>query len=259
METTVENSDALEQQWIEEQLRLRRQCLLKDPPELLAKLADSSLLVGGLDISYSPTDPSLAFVGVSVVRIGDPTTGKLPQTLVVECSQIEVNVPYIPDFLAFREVPAYLAAVSEFESLHSDLRADVFMVDSNGTLHPRRFGAACHLGVLLKRPCFGVAKKLPLLEALPNKLPRDADGRAQKCVIFERASRLNRGEVLNLLGQGGVLAGAALLTGTSCKPVFVSPGHLITLQTAVQITTRCSIHRIPEPTRQVLRRSYFSL
>ncbi len=60
--------------YFREQLQLRTQCKLEDRPELLKKLMNGDLLVGGLDISYSTTDPSLAFVGVSVVRIGDPAT-----------------------------------------------------------------------------------------------------------------------------------------------------------------------------------------
>ena len=56
-----------------EQLRLKQQCILEDDSEILEKLSDGTLLVGGLDISYSKLDPSLAFVGISVVRISDPS------------------------------------------------------------------------------------------------------------------------------------------------------------------------------------------
>ncbi len=95
-------------------------------------------------------------------------------------------MPYIPNFLAFREVPAYQAAVREFESHQPpNLLPDVYMLDSNGTLHARRFGAACHLGVLLNRPCFGVAKNLALLEPEANGLPLECDGVKQREVIRE--------------------------------------------------------------------------
>lgn len=104
----------------------------------------------------------------------------------MESIQTSVEVPYVPNFLAFREVPAYLAAVRSFEACHSVLtKPDVFMVDSNGTLHPQQFGAACHLGVQLARPTFGVAKNLPLLEPVPNGFPLDADGPMQKRLLME--------------------------------------------------------------------------
>ncbi|EUB60346.1 Putative endonuclease [Echinococcus granulosus] len=219
--------EELKKNWIEEQLRLKQQCVLEDSHEILEKLNSGTLLVGGLDISYSKNVPSLAFVGVSVVRISDPVSETQCETLAVDCNRITVEVPYVPNFLAFREVPAYVAAVRAFETHHAALAPDVFMVDSNGTLHPLRFGAACHLGVLLERPTFGVAKNLPLLQPLPNHFPPDADGPTQKRLLLQ-----------------------ALLTSASSNPVFVSPGHLITLQTAVEIALRCSIHRIPEPTRK---------
>ncbi|KAL5964275.1 Endonuclease V [Taenia solium] len=233
-----------------EQLRLKEQCVLEDSPQVLEKLNGGTLLVGGLDISYSKNDSSLAFVGVSVVRIGDPVSETQCKTLAVDCNRITVEVPYVPNFLAFREVPAYLAAVRTFEARHASLAPDVLMVDSNGTLHPLRFGAACHLGVLLDRPTFGVAKNLPLLECAPNCFPLDADRPTQKHLLLQRLKHMKRGEKLDLLGKEGCIDGAALLTSASSNPVFVSPGHLITLRTAVEITMRCSIYRIPEPTRK---------
>nr|CDS19356.1 endonuclease v [Echinococcus granulosus] len=242
--------EELKKNWIEEQLRLKQQCVLEDSHEILEKLNSGTLLVGGLDISYSKNVPSLAFVGVSVVRISDPVSETQCETLAVDCNRITVEVPYVPNFLAFREVPAYVAAVRAFETHHAALAPDVFMVDSNGTLHPLRFGAACHLGVLLERPTFGVAKNLPLLQPLPNHFPPDADGPTQKRLLLQRLKQMKQGEKLDLLGQDGRIDGVALLTSASSNPVFVSPGHLITLQTAVEIALRCSIHRIPEPTRK---------
>ncbi|KAL5107878.1 hypothetical protein TcWFU_006469 [Taenia crassiceps] len=240
----------IKKHWIEEQLSLKHKCVLEDSPEILEKLNGGTLLVGGLDISYSKNDSSLAFVGVSVVRIGDPVLETQCETLTVDCSRVTVEVPYVPNFLAFREVPAYVSAVRAFEARHSPLAPDVLMVDSNGTLHPLRFGAACHLGVLLERPTFGVAKNLPLLESAPNCFPLDADGPMQKHLLLQRLKQMKRGDKLDLLGKEGLIDGVALLTTASSNPVFVSPGHLITLQTAVEITLRCSIYRIPEPTRR---------
>nr|CDS31469.2 endonuclease v [Hymenolepis microstoma] len=124
------------------------------------------------------------------------------------------------------------------------------MVDCNGTLHPRRFGAACHLGVKLGEPTFGVAKNLPILDNAANGFPLDSNGPQQKKLVLERVSLLRKGQKLDLYGPEGTVDGVALVNSNSKNPVFVSPGHLVTLETATEITLRCSIHRIPEPTRQ---------
>lgn len=105
---------------------------------------------------------------------------------------------------------------------------DLFMVDSNGRLHPFLLGAASHFGILIDRPTVGVAKTLLCGEILPKK----------------DESRYS------LITLNGKVVGAAVNTRIEAKPVFVSVGHKISLETAVAIVLETSKFRIPEPLRQ---------
>lgn len=94
----------------------------------------------------------------------------------VDSFKVNINVPYVYGFLGFREVPAYIEAIQTFKEKYPAAPSpDIWMVDANGALHPRRFGAACHLGIKLGQPSIGVAKNLPLLENELNGLPPDCD------------------------------------------------------------------------------------
>lgn len=125
-----------------------------------------------------------------------------------------VELPYVPGLLAFREIPLYVGLLRGFRG-RRDL---VVLVDGHGIAHPRRFGIASHVGVSLDVPSIGVAKKV-----LVGKLH---EGK----VVF-------RGEVV------------ALEVKTGKKPIYVSPGHLVSLDTAVEIVKTTLKKRIPEPIR----------
>lgn len=144
----------------------------------------------------------------------------------------DVAYPYVPGLLSFREMPAVLPALERLR-----VWPDVFMLDAQGRAHPRRFGLACHLGVLLDAPAFGVAKTRltgTFEEPAPEK------GAASALV--------HRGETI----------GTVLRTRTNIKPVFVSVGHRITLPEAVALTLRLSPRfKIPEPTRRAHRLSKY--
>lgn len=97
-----------------------------------------------------------------------------PTPQVVEMSSVvcQMNEPYIPGFLAFREVPHLLSC---FRKLGEDFQPQVVLVDGNGVLHPRGFGLASHLGVLLGLPTIGVGKNLLCVDELDRKDPRYQD------------------------------------------------------------------------------------
>ncbi|VDO00445.1 unnamed protein product, partial [Rodentolepis nana] len=127
----------LREGWTREQLELREHSIIEDKDIILEKLSNGTLLVGGLDISYSGID-STAFVGVSVVTIGNPSLNKQCETLIVDTFKVEIKGFYVPGFLAFREVPAYIEAIEAFKTKYPDgPTPDIWMVDCNGTLHPR--------------------------------------------------------------------------------------------------------------------------
>lgn len=139
-------------------------------------------------------------------------------------ARMEADFPYIPGLLAFREVPVLEAA---FRRLR--LRPEVLLVDAHGTAHPRRFGSAAHLGVVLGVPTVGCAKSL-------------------LCGTFDEPGPA-RGDWTPLLLDGETL-GAALRTRSGIKPVFVSPGHLSDLASSLNLVLGClGKYRLPEPLR----------
>lgn len=136
----------------------------------------------------------------------------------------KVELPYIPGFLAFRESPNLLKAYEKLQ-----LKPDLIMVDGHGIAHPRRLGIASQLGVLLQKPTMGVAKKV-LTGKYEEPLPE-------------------KGSLAPLLHKQEHIANV-LRTKNNVKPVFVSPGHLIDLETATEIALATALkHRLPEPTR----------
>ena len=135
-----------------------------------------------------------------------------------------VEFPYVPGLLGFREVPALLEACALLAEL-----PDVFLVDGHGLAHPRRFGVATHFGVALDRPTIGCAKSLLVGEH------RDPGPR--------RGARTR-------LVHAGELVGVCLRTRDRVKPVYVSIGHRLALETAASIVLACARgFRLPEPIR----------
>ena len=180
-------------------------------------LPDGVETVAGIDVSVRDDTAQAA---VSVLR--------LPELDVVDeaIHRCEVPFPYVPGLLSFREMPAVLPAL---ERLHST--PDVFVTDSHGAAHPRRFGLACHLGVLLDVPAIGVAKSILV-------------GAPQGELGPEKGSRVP-------LVDDGETVGTVLRTRTDVNPVYVSVGHRCTLDGAADLMLDCSPrYKIPEPTRQ---------
>ncbi len=175
-------------------------------------------LIAGADVSYNKFDPTV-FAGVVVLR--------LPELTVVErCgAEVECHFPYIPGLLSFREGPAVLEAFAKLKTV-----PDAVMLDGQGYAHPRRFGLACLLGLWLDLPTFGCAKT-------PFRVEYEEPDRE----AGSWTAMTNRGEVV----------GRVVRTKTGVKPVFVSVGHNIDIESAVRLTLAChGGYRIPEPTRQ---------
>ena len=143
-------------------------------------------------------------------------------------ARLPTRFPYVPGFLSFREAPAVLAAMKK---LHT--RPDLILCDGQGLAHPRRFGLACHLGLLLDISSIGVAKSR--LTGTHGDVPEQKGG----WVALE-----DKGEVV----------GAVLRTRTGVKPLYVSIGHRISLATAIDYVLRCTTcYRLPETTRHAHR------
>jgi deoxyribonuclease V len=178
-------------------------------------------LVAGVDNAYKKgVKETIAFS--AVVALGFPDLNVIE----THYARQPVTFPYIPGLLSFREAPAALAACHLLEA-----NPDIIIFDAHGYAHPRRFGAASHLGVLLDRPSIGCAKSW-LVGQYDEPGPAFGD--------------------YALLWDEGEMIGAAVRTRVGHSPLFVSIGHQISLETAIRITLACcrNNHFMPEPTRQ---------
>ncbi len=140
----------------------------------------------------------------------------------------KTRFPYVPGYLSFREAPAILAALKQLRD-----KPDLLLCDGQGLAHPRRFGLACHLGLLADIPSIGVAK---------SRLIGD-HGR-----LLE-----SKGAWAPLLVDGERI-GAVLRTRTGVRPLYISIGHRISLRTAIKYVLLCTTkYRLPETTRHAHR------
>jgi deoxyribonuclease V len=132
--------------------------------------------------------------------------------------------PYIPGLLSFRETPVILQALRKLK-----IRPDVLLCDAHGYAHPRRFGLACHLGLISMTPAIGVAKTLLTGEHGP--LP-------------------DRRGAWTALTADGEIVGAALRSRQGVRPIYISVGHQVDLARAIEIVLACTgRYRLPETTR----------
>jgi len=133
--------------------------------------------------------------------------------------------PYVPGLLSFREIPVLLAAIAKL-----DHRVDLMLAEGQGWAHPRGFGLACHLGVIYDLPAVGCAKT--------------------RLVGHHREPAAGRGG-WTALHYRGLIVGSVLRTWTQVKPVYVSPGHRISLAQGRRVVLRLSDrYRLPEPLRR---------
>lgn len=226
----------------------RRNHTLKESEELRLKVEQASrskpLYVGGLDLS--PTADDRHYIcGYSIYAIsGNKSDAYKVYSDTMEC---RIDFPYIPGYLGFREAQGMVAIVEKQLNSRPDIKVDILLVDGNGILHPVGFGSACHVGVLLDIPTVGVAKKMHFFDAI---LRNDALHR----FIREQISSLDRsGQVCQFAPikerdeKSAILLPNAKFSG---EPVFVSQGHAISLETALQVVKMTILHdrrKLPEP------------
>lgn len=178
---------------------------------------DTVQRVAGVDVGYEAGN-TITRAAVAVLRFPELTLehhaiARLPTTF-----------PYVPGLLSFREIPAVLKALEQLPQL-----PDLLLCDGQGIAHPRRFGIACHLGVLTGLPAIGVAKSRLLGEHA--ELP------------------LEKGNWVPLRDRDEVI-GAVLRTRSSVSPLYVSSGHRVSLETAIHYVLACTTrYRLPETTR----------
>ena len=173
--------------------------------------------IAGIDVSTTKAEDT-GFAAVVVLSY--------PELKIVEVSYSKKRIPfpYIPGLLSFRETPIVAKALEKLR-----IEPDIVFIDGQGIAHPRRFGIASHIGVLLDKPTIGVAK---------TRLIGDYEEPEEKAGSF------------SFLYDKEEIIGAVLRTKDNVNPVFVSIGHKISLDEAIKLTLSTTKgYRIPEPTR----------
>jgi deoxyribonuclease V len=193
------------------QRRLAEQVILAEPAGFAPRL------VAGVDVGFEDAGATTR-AAVVVLRLEDLEP--------VDCviARRPTCFPYVPGLLSFRECPAVLDALAKLS-----VAPDALLCDGQGIAHPRRFGIACHLGVITGLPSLGVAKSLLIGKHGP--VPEE------------------RGQ-WTPLRHGDDLIGAVLRTRPGVAPVYISPGHRLSLERAIELVMACTTrYRLPETTR----------
>ncbi len=202
-------------QWdipVEEAQELQRQLALKVVKE---KTFGEIKLVAGIDVGFKGDE---AVAGVVVLEY--------PEMKEVEkvSAKVAVTFPYIPGLLAFREGPAIVMALEKLRN-----EPDLLILDGQGIAHPRRMGIATHIGIIFDKPSIGCAKS-----RLTGSFHEPAQERGSWSYLYD----------------GNEIIGVVLRTKDKAPPLFVSIGHRIDLQSAMEIVlTCCRGDRLPEPTK----------
>lgn len=177
--------------------------------------------VAGVDVGFESNGN---ITRAAVVVLNYPDLQLVDQGL----ARAKTVFPYVPGYLSFRELPAVLQALDKLRII-----PDMFLCDGQGIAHPRRFGIACHLGVLTDIPSIGVAKS-----RLIGTYAEPALEKGARSVLFDKDERI----------------GIVLRTRNNIKPLFISPGHRISIDSAVEWVLNCTPrYRLPETTRKAHR------
>ncbi|MBW4637830.1 MAG: deoxyribonuclease V [Gloeocapsa sp. UFS-A4-WI-NPMV-4B04] len=193
------------------QEQLRGEVITKDA------LTEPIQYVAGVDMGFE-ADGTISRAAVAVLSFPDL---QLQETAI---ARRPTSFPYVPGFLSFREIPAVLDALEKLNTI-----PDIILCDGQGIAHPRRFGIACHLGLLIDMPTIGVAKSL---------------------LVGKHEELLDQKGSWKPLRHRGETIGVVLRTRTGTKPLYISSGHRVSLPTAIEYVLRCTPkYRLPETTR----------
>ncbi|WP_255197299.1 endonuclease V [Halorarius litoreus] len=188
-------------------------------------------LVAGVDQAFLPNrDPQQAISAIVVLR-GDEVVERA-------YAVTDLSIPYVPGLLSFREGGPILAAFEELEA-----EPDVLVFDGSGRIHFRQAGLATHLGVILDAPSVGVAKSL--LCGTPRSSVDGLPQGAKVAIEADDSMDAPAGEVVGYAYQSRQYPNSR-----SINPLYVSPGHRVSAETAVDLVAACGgDYKLPEPTR----------
>lgn len=180
-------------------------------------------LVAGVDVAFADGGRTTV-AAIVMMRLPDL------ETVETATARLPTRFPYVPGLLSFREVPAIQKALSRLT-----VAPELLLCDGHGYAHPRRFGLACHLGVIADIPAIGIGKS-----RLIGRHREPGPARGDHTPLFDSHPKTGKQERI----------GAVLRTRPGVKPVYVSIGHRVSLRTALALTARClGRYRLPEPVR----------
>ncbi len=191
-----------------------RELQLRVSKQIILKdvLPEKIRFVAGVDVAYAKD------LSVGSVAVLDYSSLEVLELKTALC---KTRFPYVSTLLSFRETSPTVLSIKKLQ-----LQPDVFLVDGHGFAHPYRCGFASYLGFVIRKPTIGVAKSR----------------------LFGEIENVKGREDITLLKHGDEVIGAIVTTKQGCKPVYVSVGHKVSLETAIKIVRHCTHHsRIPEP------------
>jgi deoxyinosine 3'endonuclease (endonuclease V) len=215
--------------WEKEQLDNSKKVIQTDQFDI-----NSIILVGGLDISFDPSDDTKGCAYITIYNM-------MEKKIVYEDHLlVKLDIPYISGYLGYREIPAYKELLIKIKQEKPDFYPDVLMVDGFGILHYREFGSASHIGLEMNLPSIGVAKTLLCIFGF--------DEHTSKYEFRKKCK--NVGDSMELVGDNKKIYGVAYKSAKdTMNPIYISIGHMISLESAITIVNQCTKFRIPEPIR----------
>ncbi|XP_062620767.1 endonuclease V-like [Saccostrea cucullata] len=230
--------EAFKCKWEKEQLEIKKQISLEDDmivKKMLSQSSEETFYIGGMDISFVKGDDVNACAALVVCSFPDL------EVVYEDYQMVKLTQPYIAGFLAFREVEFMVQLYENVKKNEPKYTPQVIMVDGNGILHHRGVGAGCQLGVLLDVPCLGVAKNLLQVDGIEKN-----EKHAELIANLKKS-----GDSFPLVGVSGKYYGKGLKgCEGATKPVYVSPGHKISIESAALLVHQCCKFRVPEPIRK---------
>jgi len=216
-------------QWRKEQDKLKKKLIQTDDPVL-----KDIKYIGGVDISFDKYDSK---IGISALVICDIKTLKI---VYEDYKLVTIDEPYIPGFLAFREVNHFVKLIEELKKNAPQYIPQVILVDGNGIFHVKGFGLASHLGVLVDIPTIGCGKTVFAVDGITKNKVADINYYNLK----------KKGDSYALYGRSRKLWGYALRsTKEYDDPMIISVGHKVSNPTALKIVKMVCLYRVPEPVR----------
>lgn len=215
------------EKWGKEQYKLKKELIKTDAPSL-----KDIKYIAGVDISFINKK-----LGISALVVCDYKTLKI---VYENYKLVTIDEPYIPGFLAFREVKHFVNLIEELKKNSPKYIPQAILVDGNGIFHNKGFGLASHLGVLVDIPTIGCGKTVFAVDGITKR----------KVENINYYDLKKKGDSKKLIGKSGVQWGYALKsTEKYDDPMIISIGHKISNETALKIAKNTCIYRVPEPVR----------